>query len=415
MKSSALHLICVFWGEEHCRLFLEVCLAALLGQGNLDALHGSESGGHKLVLCTTDADRRFVEKSPMLAAASRYAAVEFLDIGDPDRFNNKYLAMSHGHRLASNNGFSSKACAVFLTPDMILSRGTIRRLMEFRDSGAEAVLCPAVRFESDGVLGALKPWRLGDGSLDVPNESLIDAGLDHLHLEARKFVWSASNFARYPYNLIWFSRDGAVLLSFSWAPLLLDYGTIDRHDDSVFDRWTLDGDYIARNFFAAWEKGRMTVVTDSRELALISITPASEFAFIPENAPESLNRWALMPVIGWYYKVSRIQDVYSSASTDDLKRLLFQTPVDLHGARVRPDHPGREKVRIEASRIARRSASPGFLITFFTGLSRNGFRAALNFALTTPLGWCPVWLRRQVRRLPPFRRSEESRGGGPRS
>jgi hypothetical protein len=325
----------VFWGEAYRRHFLEVCLSALLGPGNLEALAGAEgeegTARPVLVLCTTADDRRASERTPQLRAAARFAEIRFLDIGAPECFGNKYLAMSHGHRLAARQAFEEKACGIFLTPDMILSAGSLNHLRRWQAEGAAAVLCAAIRFEEEGVMRALADYRAQDGALDLASGVLVDIGVDNLHLEARNMIWHSPAFARFPYNVIFPTRDGAVLHSFSWAPLLLDYSRIDAHDTSTFEHWTLDGDYVDRNFGRLPDEA-VYVVRDSDEVMLVSFTREADLHF--ETKPVLFCKF---PWLNRRLRRGCLRWLYHSTVMDDLKRRIFERTVLVHDRDIDPE------------------------------------------------------------------------------
>ena len=66
-----------------------------------------------------------------------------------------------------------------------------------------------------------------------------------------------------------------IIHSFSWAPLLVDYSAIKKHDTSTFENWTLDGDYIFQNFKNI---DLIHVVEDSDEIMLVSFTSEKRIA-----------------------------------------------------------------------------------------------------------------------------------------
>ena len=117
-----------------------------------------------------------------------------------------------------------------------------------------------------------------------------------------------------------------IIHSFSWAPLVVDYGSLARHDTETFENWTLDGDYIYRNFP---DPGDMYVVTDSDELSLVSFTKETDLHFdlIPELKKSH-------GILSEAYKVSLIRTLKNSAVMDPLKRSIFPMPVLLHSVGI---------------------------------------------------------------------------------
>ena len=55
----------------------------------------------------------------------------------------------------------------------------------------------------------------------------------------------------------------------NWAPVLVDYKNLFHHDTQTFDEWTIDGDYIYKNFP---DPQKIRIVKNSDEFAMVSFT-----------------------------------------------------------------------------------------------------------------------------------------------
>jgi hypothetical protein len=75
---------------------------------------------------------------------------------------------------------------------------------------------------------------------------MVAACVHSFHSETLRYEWESSCFTNFPAACWWRvpGEEGIVLHSLSWAPLLFDYSALGDHDTSVFDTWTLDGDYV---------------------------------------------------------------------------------------------------------------------------------------------------------------------------
>ena len=281
---------------------------------------------------------------------------------------------------------------------MILSSGAVPHLQHLQSTGKEVILCVAIRFEQEGVLKALEAFRRNDRVLDIDAIDLAKLALGDLHLEAQKFQWQSRMFARYPYNVIWPVSDGAVIHSFSWAPLLLDYSGISHHDETSFDTWTLDGDYVSKNFSSCVKRGTVEVVSDSRDLTLVSLTPKNDLTFIPETVPTRRPAILAMPFLGDFIRRMRIRIVFNSASTDSFKRTIFPIAVHLYSERENAAS-NRPQVSNVAKQIIASAIAPSFFYDLTCSALQNGIYATLNFLITSCLVIVPKSWRRRARRI----------------
>ena len=200
-----------------------------------------------------------------------------IDLAVPDEPFNKLLLMSKGHKQGSSVAYREAARAVFLTPDMLFSHDCVTNLQRISKANKKVVLCCAVRFDLEACINSLKKrFIFSPGTpLTLPAIELADVAIDCMHSETKQFEWNKSYFADYPVACFWRIRPfkALVIHSFSWAPLLVDYSSLKSHNTSTFEKWTLDGDYIFKNFRSLDD---IYVVQDSREIMLVTLTSELE-------------------------------------------------------------------------------------------------------------------------------------------
>ena len=145
------------------------------------------------------------------------------------------------------------------------------------------------------------------------------AAVNGLHRETLAYAWDAPGFILVAPAAWWPvpGEDGIVLHSLSWAPVLLDYGAIPRHDSSTLDQWTLDGDYLYNN---SQQMAHIHVVQDSDELFLGSWGPETERSVEKQGAA-----W-----FGSLAAKAQFGASYKSAFFDPFKRRIFFLPVRWH-------------------------------------------------------------------------------------
>jgi hypothetical protein len=110
--------------------------------------------------------------------------------------------------------------------------------------------------------------------------------------------------------------------SLSWAPLLFDYKAVDKHDTSTLDNWTIDGDYLYKNFGSL---NNVEIIDDSDKAFLASWGPL-------HDRPQSLKpRWMFqLPYYGHLLKQLIFNEAFYGPIFDPLKRQIFYRPVYWH-------------------------------------------------------------------------------------
>jgi len=319
------YFICVLWGERFREYFLEYCLPSLLAPGNLPAL--STRSPSKFLIATRPEDWAAIEATAVFRAVARYVTPVFIEIPPcpPERSGCQH--MGTGHRLGCEMAYRDKAYGAVLTPDSMLSDGSISRLQALAQAGIELVLAAALRFGEEPFLAHLRTIgsipaesrSTSGAALAITGRQMVCAAVNGFHSETLAYEWDAPGVLVIVPAAWWRvpGEDGIVLHSLSWAPLLLDYGAVADHDTSTFEEWTLDGDYVFNNIK---NRNRIHVVQDSDELFLASWGPLAErpvqrlqVPFFPRTLP------------GLFFRQS-----FRSEFFDPLKRQNFFLPVRWH-------------------------------------------------------------------------------------
>ena len=272
------YFIVTFWGEKFSKLFLDVCLSSLLSPNNIPVLN--EDRRSKFLIVTTKQDWENIKNTRKFRYLSNFIEPVFINIGPFSKCTSKMQLMSQGHKLASKVAFADDALGVFLTPDLILSDGSVLTLKKYAIDGKQAVLCAAVRFSWEDCKDTLQALTYDDehNRIILSPRQLNHLVLDKLHSETRRYDWQSNFYCTYPISSFWKlpNDQGIVIHTYSWAPLLLNYPAIIEHNTETFDSWTLDGDYVYQNFR---DLNLITTITNSDELMLASFTPEAELSF----------------------------------------------------------------------------------------------------------------------------------------
>ena len=321
--------IVVFWGDSYRQNFLNLCVSSLLSENNLPALEPNSA--NRFLVCTTLAEWEAMQGDPIFEKLASFILPEWVEMEAPAPDASKMAVMSSGHKLLTSRVFEARAYGAYISPDCIFSDGYCLELQRHARAGKRLVLQGMVRFEKEGVENELKELGLlkKDQPTTVPPRQLIGIGLRNLHSYTKTTNWDAPCFSDYPVYCYWDvpGEDGIVLYTHAWIPVLMDYGRMDNHDMSTFDDWTIDGDYLHKNFDALDMDIDLHIIVDSDELAILGLTEKDEGQMVlNENWLKSWRGTATL------IKGCLIGNVYFSPVIDPFKREIFNNPIRLHSA-----------------------------------------------------------------------------------
>lgn len=326
-QNRPLYLGAMFWGAEFRRYFCEFCLPSLLAAGNLPSWRGLE--GSKFLICTTDADWAAMSDLPVFKRLAELVTPVHLPFDGPAEGEIKMLSMSRGHRQIAERMFADRAFGMFVYPDTVFSDGVIARSQELAGQGKKVVLAFCPRFANEGFLAALEAGGyIGNGvPISLGPRRLLDMTRGNMHSETRTYDFESSWFSLRPVMCFWSVPDGSgyVFHSTNWAPVLVDYAELADHDVSTLEQWTIDGDYIYRNFP---DVADIHVAVDTDEMALISFTPEASLTYLP-LVPQRIQR---LPVLGKWFRTLALRSFLHSLEIDPQKRTIFPNPVRVRWA-----------------------------------------------------------------------------------
>ncbi|MDR4493608.1 MAG: hypothetical protein AB7P17_12765 [Nitrospirales bacterium] len=340
----------VFWGTEFRNDFLDFCLSSLLAPGNIPAI--TEKADCRFLFCTTRADWEAMQNQPSFHLLGQHLQPVWLELSPVDPQETKMQMMSRGHRMIADVMYRRKVWGTYVYPDTVFADGVLSRLQELGLQGKKIVLAHCPRFANQGFLHALRTAGLIQSGLplSLSGGRLMTMAMPHMHSETRSYQWDAPYFrAEFP-ALIWWPVSGGGLLchTTAWAPLLIDYGRIERHDTWTLENWTIDGDYVFRNIHSLDE---VHAETDPDAMTLISFTDETRHSYLP-LLPRPVVR---LPGLGTWYRKLCLRNLLHSAEIDPLKRKLFLVPIYVPGE---APSSNLEKIRTESSQILNESSRP---------------------------------------------------------
>jgi hypothetical protein len=329
-----LYLVCVFWGVKYREFFLRYCLPSLLAPGNLPLLQSRP--GSKLIIATSQDDWAAIDQLPMLREVRSSVEVVLIDIGYPETKASLQIQMhmTKGHKMAGRLMMADGAYGSFLAPDLILTDGTIRRVLELIDSGKKAIFAPALRFQAEATTAILgRRALLNPGMpLVLPPSLAGEIALACLHSELLRFEWTAPHFCDYPISI--FRRVGnsgdMVVQTCSWAIVAASYAEVSEYRDDYLDEETVDCHYIYRTFFTRLRKDQIHMVQDSDEMVFFSLTSESDLTFFPlQERP--INR---VPLFGEAARLGDLRRFIRSDVLDEFRRWAYSLPCHFHAGSI---------------------------------------------------------------------------------
>jgi len=345
------YFIIVFWGDRFRGHLADFCLPSSLSPNNIPRLSGGRR--NRFVFCTTVEDWAALIRTAIFAELERHIEPQFIEIppAPPGRPGAEHMGV--GHKLAAQMAHKEGGYGIFLTPDLMMSDGSVVALERYARAGHRVVLSVALRFGEEPLFENLRTTgiiREGERlsqlgrPLTITGRQLVAAAIRSLHSETQRYEWDSTCFTDFPSACWWRVPDenGIVIHSLNWLPVLVDYAAVGRHDTSTFDTWTLDGDYVYRNF---GDGADVHVVTDSDDLMLVSWAPLSD-------RPQSLSRSHLktLPGVGPWVKGAILRGAMTCGTFDPLKQRIFFLPVRWHTRDLTPAWPEVERRSAETLR-----------------------------------------------------------------
>lgn len=262
-------LIMPVWGDHHTGLFLRYCVPFLHTEGNVGAF-GAPKLQVQIFSRRSDIARMRADDS-YRRLAERADVVETEIDGVVD-LSSPYRAMTECYLNAVRAlPDPDRTVTIFPTPDCILSRNALRRIVEKIEAGWRAVMVCGLRTTRESV-GPVLDEMLSRGNPDaISEDELTAAVLNNLHpITLTCDVTSNEFMTDWPSHVYWIDpeRHWLVAHCFHLHPLAV------RGVPKVIDvNTTIDGDYLTELGVSA---DQLYVVTDSDELICAEISPTAK-------------------------------------------------------------------------------------------------------------------------------------------
>jgi hypothetical protein len=268
---AGLHFVVPVWGREYTRCFVELCLPTFLAPGNVPALPLRER--HVFQIYTTLEDWAIIAASASYRLLKQHIRVEFnrIRVPDPARNANRFSVQSDCYRRAIRKADAADQAMVFVTPDMIVADGSLRRLAEIADRPAvRTVLGTGVRLVKETAGERLDAQYRSDGgdAIAIAPRDLVRMMFATMHPIARTHFLDNEKGEVILANLYWrASEDGLVARCFYLHPFMV----YPRVKNAQFTN-SVDSDYVEA---ACPDPTDTYVIGDSDEFFVCEVSPAS--------------------------------------------------------------------------------------------------------------------------------------------
>lgn len=275
----------VFWGRAFREGFLRHCLPSLLWPQNLAAL--KRTARNVLLLVTTEEDWNAIADHPAMAAARAHYEVRHLSLGEGE---DKFARCGEGYRAAADWTASQDALALHLSPDLLISDGTLGALHDLQEEGAAVVVIPAWRTAEEPFEAALTADEAA-GREPMSGARLAALCADAVHDFERDRYWDGATY-RDDVGALWWHVPGARgwLMHITSGVPYVDHRRISGHDPSALGKLPFD----AYHGMFKPSGGAVRMAGDSDRIFVASFTPSREALGSPRHT-----RWQYrLPLLG---------------------------------------------------------------------------------------------------------------------
>lgn len=317
------YFLVTVWGRQFSDYLVHYCIPSLLSAGNIPALPGRS----RFIVACPEIDWKYISESRSAMRLQLYADLEWIPF-DVTPGGNAHRMMGEAHLLLTRRAFDDMAYGVLLTPDFILADGSMEFVDGKRKEGYRVVLTCALRSEEEALFQAMvdRGVNIAHG---ISRRDLAWCAVRANHSETQCYEWLTGYFAKSPSAVWWrMPEDQMLIYSLSWNPIFFDYSALQSHDDSVMREWTIDGDYVYKNF--GDDPRLIYVCRDSDEVLEVSWSPKAD-------RPRTMSKnshWKSYTPEGYeeFEKVKArwLTTFYYSDSFEPLKRRIFFGPVRWH-------------------------------------------------------------------------------------
>lgn len=282
------------WGESYLSTFLRLALPSYLASGNIPAC--SRISNVKFIIVTRPQDVPLLENSPVWNVLSEFAEVEIKPSLTPDMFEgNRYTVMARAHAFLIKESLRCGAVLSILSPDCIVSDGSLLFALKKILDGNFALLIPGPRaiLEEAAPILTAAPFLESEGRvIAVPSRDLVALLVQHLHPISQLLFWNATPFSAFPSTIYWSAGQESLLAKcFHLHPLFIDMATASPETEKS---GSIDGSLIT---LSGISPNRIYRVKSSDDVCVIELSqkdhdPMGSVPFSTFDKSAFLANWA---------------------------------------------------------------------------------------------------------------------------
>ena len=211
----------VVWGEKYLETFTKLALPTFLASGNIP--YCASRLKTRLIIITDEDGAAFLESAEEFKFARETCEVEVRsEVRLPtSTVMNKYALMAAAHHSVIKELQGSHSIVGILSPDCLISDGTLGRSLDWVVSGFSAVLAPGPRAGLQGVMRSLRDKVVG-GRLSISSARLVSLLCENFHPISQSVFYNARKLSTMPSCLYWSaSRHSFVARYFHLHPLMV--------------------------------------------------------------------------------------------------------------------------------------------------------------------------------------------------
>jgi len=277
------------WGESYTRLFLDICVPALLSPGNLPVFQNDPNS--QFIIFTTYEDAQTIRAAPVFKDLSETITVniEYILAPKPHPLSGqipKHDTMSLCHRRGLAMADAADAATLFLNPDLVFADGSFRTVKRLAEEGKDVILVPGIRTIKQTVPRALKRYQ-HNNTITVPPRDLMQITLDNLHPVSYSSFWDEGGDDLVAANLYWRAGNEGIVARCYHLHIILIY---PQRKNAVFFS-TIDADLILT---ACPDNRYDHVISDSDDFLMIELSDKNQMYLfgIPKASAKGVIDWA---------------------------------------------------------------------------------------------------------------------------
>ena len=282
------------WGDAYVDTMLAAGLPSFLASGNLPA--AAQLAEIRFTVVTRPEDSHRIERHPAWQALSALCEARILPLLHQEVFadRNRYDVMALSHREIIADCLERGSVLSVLSPDCIVSDGSLGAGVRSILNGAQTVLVAGPRATLEPVIPELARYRdSSDGiALRIPSGDLVSFVCRWPHPISSLLFWESQPFSQFPSAVYWpAGKESFLARYFHLHPLFVD---LSDADPGAANSGTVDGSLVS---LARISPDRVHVVERSREICVVELSridhdPMGSLPVEVSDKTQFIRQWA---------------------------------------------------------------------------------------------------------------------------